>query len=41
MAATQQACLDTCREGLSYNTRWHQSLRKRKEKRFLRQLTAG
>ncbi|TRV73328.1 hypothetical protein FKN01_27535 [Streptomyces sp. 130] len=37
----QKTFLDTCREELSYNARWYQFLRKRKEKRFLRQLTAG
>ncbi|MFF3036475.1 hypothetical protein ACFVS7_36380 [Streptomyces rubiginosohelvolus] len=39
--AAQKTFLDTCREELSYNARWYQILRKRKEKRFLRQLTAS
>ncbi|MEV7641325.1 hypothetical protein AB0O32_15410 [Streptomyces rubiginosohelvolus] len=41
VVAAQKTFLDTCREELSYNARWYQLLRKRKEKRFLRQLTAG
>ncbi|MFF4859994.1 MULTISPECIES: hypothetical protein [Streptomyces] len=41
VVAAQKAFLDTCREELSCNARWYQLLRKRKEKRFLRQLTAS
>ncbi|SCK55983.1 hypothetical protein YUYDRAFT_07425 [Streptomyces sp. ScaeMP-e48] len=41
VVAAQKAFLDTDREELSYNARLYQILRKRKKKRFLRQLTAG
>ncbi|MFD3997137.1 hypothetical protein [Streptomyces sp. NPDC058583] len=37
VVAAQKTFLDTCREELSYNARWYQILRKRKEKRFLQQ----
>lgn len=41
VVAAQKTFLDTFREKLFYNARWYQILRRRKEKRFLRQLTAG
>ncbi|WP_405417524.1 hypothetical protein [Streptomyces microflavus] len=41
VVAAQTTFLDTCREEVSYNARWYQILRKRKEKRFLRQLAAS
>lgn len=41
VVAAQKTFLDTCREELSYNARWYQILRKRKEKRFLQQRAAG
>ncbi|MFE5074955.1 hypothetical protein [Streptomyces halstedii] len=41
VVAAQKTFLDTCREELSHNARWYQLLRKRKDKRFFRQLTAG
>ncbi|MFG3427608.1 hypothetical protein [Streptomyces californicus] len=38
VVAAQKTFLDICREELSYSARWYQLLRKRKERRFLRQL---
>lgn len=37
MVAAQRAFLDACREDLAYATRWYQVLRRRQERRFLRQ----
>lgn len=41
VVAAQGAFLDACREDLSYVTKWWQLLRRRKERRFLRQQIDG
>ncbi|MFH8717562.1 hypothetical protein [Streptomyces zaomyceticus] len=41
VVSAQKAFLDIYREELSYNARWYQILRKRKERRFLQQRAVG
>ncbi|WP_073819569.1 hypothetical protein [Streptomyces sp. CB02261] len=41
LVTAQKIFLDACREELSYNARWYQILRKRKERRFLRRQTSS
>ncbi|MGW3377402.1 hypothetical protein [Streptomyces hydrogenans] len=41
IVAAQKVFLDVCREELSYNTRWYQWWRKRKERRYLRSQTSA
>ena len=39
VVTAQEAFLDVCREDLAYTVRWYQVLRRRKERRFLREKT--